>query len=233
MTQIMNQSKPHYHWAERARDTVAPAVTETTHDNLIQFGGGYGFPDAFPDAMSEAMCAAESKRETLQYGPLYGLSDLRDTIVDYLRQDGIAAARHNILIVNGAKHGLDLACRIFLEAGDPVIVTAPTYVAVIHILKGAGAHLISIPQDKDGMDAEILRQLLRARQDAGEPMPKLLFDMPDLHNPTGKQCRLLADRRLSSWRPSMNSSSLKMTPIAASGSNASRCPRSKPSIRAA
>ncbi|MGY2803782.1 aminotransferase-like domain-containing protein [Bradyrhizobium sp. USDA 4506] len=185
MNQILNSITPRYRWAERARDTVAPTVVSTVHNDIIELGGGYGFPDTFPDIVSEAISAAESKHETLQYGPLYGLEDLREAIGDYLRQDGIETTRENILVVNGAKHGLDLACRVFLESGDPVIVTAPTYVTMINILRHAGAKLISIPQDQEGIDAEILRDLLRARQKVGEPIPKLLFDMPDFHNPTG------------------------------------------------
>lgn len=185
MDKIMNVITPSYRWAERARDSVAPTVAATAHENLIQLGGGYGFPETLPDIVSEAIAAATSKRETLQYGPLYGLEDLRDAIGDYLRQDGIPATRDNILVVNGAKHGLDLACRVFLEPGDRVLVTAPTYVTMIHILRHAGAKLISIPQDDEGLDTEMLRDLLQTWQNAGEPMPKLLFDMPDFHNPTG------------------------------------------------
>lgn len=189
----MNQIRP-YRWATRARDTVAP--TATAHSTLIELGGGYGFPGVLPDIVSEAMAAAESKGETLQYGPLYGLEDLRDAIGDYLRQDGIEVARENILIVNGAKHGLDLACRVFLEPGDTVIVTGPTYLNAVRILNNAEAHFISIPQDEEGMDAEILRHHLQTRHDAGEPLPKLLFDMPDFHNPTAIEMSAARRQRL-------------------------------------
>ncbi|MFK4719306.1 2-aminoadipate transaminase [Bradyrhizobium niftali] len=184
MNQPTNQSTQRYRWAKRARDTVAPSVAAAAHGNLIELGGGYDFPDTLPDIVPEAMAAAELKRETLQYGPLYGLEDLRDAIVDYLCQDGITATRENILVVNGAKHALDLACRVFLEPGDSVIVAAPTYMNAVRILNHAEAHFISIPQDAEGMDTEILRDCLQARHDAGEPLPKLLFDMPDFHNPT-------------------------------------------------
>lgn len=192
----MDQIMPTFRWAERARETVAPAVTATAYGNLIQLGGGYGFPDTLPDIVAEAMAAAEAKAETLQYGPLYGLDDLRDAIVAYLAQDGIMAARENILVVNGAKHGLDLACRIFLEPGNPVIVAAPTYLTAVHILKDTEASFVSVPQDEDGMDTEELERVLRARRDAGQAMPKLLFDVPDFHNPTGVTMSAVRRRRL-------------------------------------
>lgn len=180
----MNEISPDYRWAKRARDAVASPST-TALGTLIELAGGYDFPDALPDIVSEAMAAALSKGETLQYGPLYGLDDLRDAIVDYLHKDGIKATRENILVVNGAKHGLDLACRVFLEPGDSVIVAAPTYLNAVKILNHAEAHFISILQDGEGMDTELLRDRLQARRNAGEPLPKLLFDMPDFHNPTG------------------------------------------------
>lgn len=184
MNQTVNQIPP-YRWANRARDTVAPEGSTTLGGELIELGGGFDFSDELPDIVSEAIAAAELKSETLQYGPLYGLNDLRDAVADYLRQDGIAATRENILVVNGAKHGLDLTCRVFLEPEDPVIVAAPTYLMAAKIFKHAEARFVSIPQDEEGIDTEVLSHQLQARQDAGEPMPKLLYDMPDFHNPTG------------------------------------------------
>ncbi len=192
----MNQITPTYRWAERAETTVASASPATATSNEIQLGGGYGFPDELPDIVAEAMAAAEARTEGLQYGPLYGLDDLRDEIVRYLAQDGIEATRDNILVVNGAKQGLDLACRVFLDQGDTVIVTAPTYLTAASILKAAEATFLSVPQDDDGMMVDVLEQSLAARREAGAPMPKLLFDVPDFHNPTGITMSEMRRRRL-------------------------------------
>jgi len=192
----MNQITPTYRWAERAENTVASATPATATSNAIQLGGGYGFPDEFPDIVTEAMAAAEAREEGLQYGPLYGLDDLRDEIVRYLSEDGIAAARDNILVVNGAKQGLDLACRLFLDKGDTVIVAAPTYLTAASILRAAEATFLSVPQDDDGMMVDLLEQHLASRRDAGTPMPKLLFDVPDFHNPSGITMTEARRRRL-------------------------------------
>ena len=192
----MNQITPTYRWAERAANTVASASPATVSSNAIQLGGGYGFPEEFPDIVTEAMEAAADSAEGLQYGPLYGLDDLRDEVVRYLAQDGIAAARDNILIVNGAKQGLDLACRVFLEKGDMVIVAAPTYLTAASILKAAEATFLSVPQDENGMMVDVLEEHLAARWEAGAQMPKLLFDVPDFHNPTGITMSEARRRRL-------------------------------------
>ncbi|MCC7047016.1 MAG: PLP-dependent aminotransferase family protein [Alphaproteobacteria bacterium] len=189
----MTETTRTYRWAERAATTVASANPATVKSNAIQLGGGYGFPDELPDIVAEAIAAAKDRAEGLQYGPLYGLDDLRDEIVRYLRQDGIVATRDNILVVNGAKHGLDLACRVFLEPGDAVIVTAPTYLTAALILKAAEATFLSVGQDGSGIDTAELEQKLAQRAAANEPMPKLLFDVPDFHNPTG--ITMSAERR--------------------------------------
>ena len=77
----MNQTTPAYRWAERAQTTMASANPATAHGNFIQLGGGYGFPDTLPDIVAEAIAAATDRAEGLQYGPAYGLDDLRDVIV--------------------------------------------------------------------------------------------------------------------------------------------------------
>ncbi|MBI3495674.1 MAG: PLP-dependent aminotransferase family protein [Proteobacteria bacterium] len=189
----MSQVMKNYRWADRAQATVAPAAPAGFRGNSIQLGGGYGFPEELPDIVAEAIAAAKDRDEGLQYGPLYGLDDLRDEIARYLQQDGIVAGRENILVVNGAKHGLDLACRVFIDRGDTVIVTAPTYLTAVSILKAAEATFLSVSQDESGLNADELELKLKLRQDIGAPMPKLLFDVPDFHNPTG--VTMSADRR--------------------------------------
>ena len=180
-----------YRWAARARTTIAAAPSAAA-DALnpsatpaIKLSGGLGYPPALPDIGAEALVAAALKHEGMQYGPLFGLDDLRDEVVRYLAVDGLTATRENILIVNGAKHGLDLACRVFMEKGDAIIVTAPTYLTAVSILKTHEVEFLSVALDRDGMRVDLLKQQLEERRVKGLPSPKLLFDVPDFHNPTG------------------------------------------------
>jgi 2-aminoadipate transaminase len=97
------------------------------------------------------------------------------------------------MVVNGAKHGIDLACRVFLDPGDLVIVTAPTYITAIAIFRSHEAGCLAIPQDAEGMLTDELEAKLADMQERGEALPKLLYDVPDFHNPTG--VTLSAERR--------------------------------------
>ena len=162
--------------------------------HLIALGGGYAFPEMLPDISLEAANAARDFRtETLQYGPLFGLTELRDEIVRYVGEDGVHAVRDNICVLNGAKQVLDLALRTLVEKGDGVIVSRPSYATALHILGNHGATLIEVDIDEDGMRADDLEATLQRMRSEGRPLPKLLYDVPDFHNPTG--VTLSEDRR--------------------------------------
>ncbi len=158
---------------------------------------GSAFPPILPDVSSEATAAASMHTaEVMQYGPLMGLDDLRDAIVGYIAEDGVHATRDNVLVTNGAKHATELALRVFTEPGDRVIVTAPTYMTTLQCFRNHGVNLLAVPQDDQGLDTDYLAERLATLAANGEAMPKLLFDVPDFHNPTGITMSLARRKRL-------------------------------------
>ena len=132
----------------------------------------------------------------MQYGPLMGLDDLRDAIAAQVAEDGVICARENILVTNGAKHATELACRCFTEPGDKVIVSAPTYMTTLQMFRNEGVELLAIQQDRDGMRTDMLAERLESMAAGGQRLPKLLFDVPDFHNPTGLTLSLERRRQL-------------------------------------
>ncbi len=120
----------------------------------------------------------------------------RESIVAYVAEDGVRCSRDEVLITNGAKHATELAVMVFTEPGDRVIVTAPTYMTTLQCFRNHGVSLLAIPQDDEGLDAGILRARLETMVVNGEPLPKLLFDVPDFHNPTGLTMSLARRRSL-------------------------------------
>lgn len=152
----------------------------------IALNSGAAYPPCLPDVVREAIEAVGPLREeAMQYAPLMGLDDLRDEICTFVAEDGVKAARENVLVTYGSKSAFDLALRTFCEAGDAVIVTRPTYMTAVHIMRTHGVRFLDIGQDDEGLDAgELERKLINLERNA-EQMPKLLFDVPDFHNPTG------------------------------------------------
>ena len=125
-----------------------------------------------------------------------GLDDLRDEIVRFVAEDGVSCGRDNVLVTYGAKSALDLACRTFVEPGDRVIVTRPTYMTALQILRRHQISLLDVAQDEEGLDTDELESKLKRLEANGERQPKLLFDVPDFHNPTGITTSARRRRRL-------------------------------------
>jgi len=152
----------------------------------IVLSSGMAYPPCLPDIVREASEAARDHvAETMQYGPLMGIADLRDEVARFVAQDGVACTRDNVLITYGAKSALDLACRVFVDPGDRVIVTRPTYMTALQIMRTHQVSFLGIGQDGEGLDTDELESHLVRLERNGERMPKLLFDVPDFHNPTG------------------------------------------------
>jgi 2-aminoadipate transaminase len=162
-------------------------VAATGHGSAISFDSGHAFPGVLPNLTEFADRALSTHRaETLQYAPRFGLPELREWVAEYMTGDGVKGmSADNVLVVNGAKHGLELVCRLLLDEGDAVVVTAPTYFTAIPIFKSFGVEFIEVSQDADGLHVEELRGVLEERRRAGRAMPKFIYDVPDFHNPSG------------------------------------------------
>lgn len=89
-----------------------------------------------------------------------------------------------IVITNGSQQGLDLLGRAFLDPGDAVFVSLPTYLGALQAFRAYQPTLVGIPLEKDGMDLEFLRRAIREARRAGHE-PKLIYVIPDFQNPTG------------------------------------------------
>jgi len=152
----------------------------------LAFDSGHASSAVLPDLTGEAVRALTTYRaETLQYAPRPGLPELRAHIVEMAAADGIAAERSNVLVTNGAKHAIDLICRVLLDEGDAIVVTRPTYFTAIPIFRSFGVRFIEVGQDGDGLDVDELSRVLAQRERDGQRAPKFIYNVPDFHNPTG------------------------------------------------
>lgn len=164
----------------------APHFPSELDPGVIAFDSGFASPRLLPELSQFALNAlAQHREEVLQYAPPQGHPKLRAWIADYMNQDGCDVSAEGVLIVNGAKHGIDLLCRLLLDEGDAVVVTAPTYFTCIPIFRSFGAELLEVGQDEHGLSVTDLEDLLARRQRDGLPRPKMIYNVADFHNPTG------------------------------------------------
>src|SRR6267378_5721414 len=101
--------------ARQTRDTVSFAVGSPSREALDLVG-------------ADDLAATVIRREgatALGYGITEGEPDLRDVIASAARERGIAADASTVLVSAGALQAIDLACRVYLRAGDVVVVESP------------------------------------------------------------------------------------------------------------
>jgi GntR family transcriptional regulator/MocR family aminotransferase len=80
---------------------------------------------------------------------------LREAIAAHLRSArGTQCSAEQVLIVAGAQAGLDLMARLLLDPGDAVWMEEPGYPGAQSALIAAGARLVPVPVDDDGLDVE-------------------------------------------------------------------------------
>jgi GntR family transcriptional regulator/MocR family aminotransferase len=128
----------------------------------IRYDFRYGRPtvDEFPREIWRRLLAAHARRsrpEAFGYASPAGYAPLREALAEYLgRARGLSCDAEQIVIVNGSQQAFDLAARILLDPGDAVIVEEPHYPGATLTFEAAGARLIRIAVDGEGLDTAAL-----------------------------------------------------------------------------
>lgn len=111
--------------------------------------------DMFPVAQWSRLTAKHwrGRRDVLLgYGDATGYPPLRRAIAAHLRSThGIACEDSQIFIVNGAQQAFHLIGSVLLERGDTVWFENPGAIGARNALIAAGAKLVPLPVDRDGM----------------------------------------------------------------------------------
>lgn len=159
-------------------------------EEIISFALGMASPDLIPELpfASLAECTGDkSGRNILSQTPIAGQEELRKIICSRLAEENINLTTEEIMILTGSQQGIDLVTRIIIQPGDVVITEAPTYFLALQSFKSAGARILEVPVDKNGMHTDGLEQLIIKYH------PKCIYIIPDCQNPSS--CSMSLDRR--------------------------------------
>jgi GntR family transcriptional regulator/MocR family aminotransferase len=95
--------------------------------------------------------------ELSRHGDPGGLFDLRAALSTFLSATrGMVADPARIIITNGAQEALALAARVLLEPGAVAVTEDPCYAGAAGAFEAAGATLVGVPVDADGIRTEAL-----------------------------------------------------------------------------
>jgi 2-aminoadipate transaminase len=170
----------------------------TEKPNIISFAGGLPNPGSFPVRDVEEAThrvLRDHASAALQYSTTEGVTPLREALADHFRRDGMQVHPDQILITNGSQQGLDLLGRVFLDRGDTIVVSNPTYLGALQAFNYFGAQYATVESDADGMIPESVERTLAGLRARGVK-PKFLYVVSTFANPSGTTLSLPRRKRL-------------------------------------
>ena len=195
---LWQESIQEQNWITRHKPSEGMQKT-AWHPRPISFASGIGDSNLFPAEDFRKVLQAVMRRDgiaALDYGEHNGHRPLRASIAHILASQGIQTQPENILITAGSQQALSLVSQFLLKPGDTILVESPTYSGALELFRALDFKVVGIPVDGQGMQVEELERLLQQHH------PKLIYTIPNFHNPTGtclsgsrrRQLIVLADR---------------------------------------
>ncbi len=115
----------------------------------------------------------------LRYQPHAGRTHERASVARHLHNRGLTVKSEQVLLVNGAQHGLAVAMMALFKPGDVIAADALTYPGFKVLAESLSLEVLPIPVTASGPDFDALEKLCRKRTVRG------IYSMPTLHNPMG------------------------------------------------
>ena len=111
--------------------------------------------DLFPTTLWAQIAGRRLRRASRNLlsgcGPL-GYAPLQAAVADYVATTrGVRCVPEQVVIVSGTQAALDLVARLCIDPGDRVAVENPGYIGATRIFEAAGASIVPVPVDAEGM----------------------------------------------------------------------------------
>lgn len=171
-------------FAARVRALAAPRSGARARDDeavRFDFRPGRADVDALPIADLQGAwqrAVGRLRDHGNDFDPL-GFAPLRTAVARTLAGRGIARRADEILVTAGAQQAIDLVARALVDPGDVVAMEDPGYFLAGLAFRAAGAEVIGVPVDAEGIRVDALERIARTRR------PKLVHVTPSSQMPTG------------------------------------------------
>lgn len=154
------------------------------------FAAGLPALDAFPIELWQRIIARHARAldaRSLVYGDPHGLPALREAIASYLAHArGVRCDASQVVIVSSSQQALDLIARLTIDPDEEAWIENPSYPGARAALVAAGAKLVPVRVDDEGLDVAHGVDLA--------PKARLAYVTPSHQYPLGKTMSL--ERRL-------------------------------------
>ena len=150
----------------KEKDKTAPIIYPTQPDRPTLFFD-HGLPDTSIAPMNELASAyrrifsRKAKWQLLKIGSELGDLKFRDAISQMLNHNkGLHSLAQELCITRGTQMSLFLTAHTLLTSGDIILIENPGYKPAWDVFKHAGAKLIPIDVDNEGMNVEQVESIL-------------------------------------------------------------------------
>ncbi len=150
----------------------------------ISFAAGNPSPESFPveDITRIAnKILAENASASLQYGTTEGYMPLRELVTKRIAEKfGCVKEGDMTIITSGGQQGIELFCKVMCNRGDEVICENPSFIGALNAFRSIGAVPVGVPLEDDGINLEMLEEVLKTH-----PKAKFMYLIPTFQNPAG------------------------------------------------
>ncbi|MFZ0884909.1 MAG: PLP-dependent aminotransferase family protein, partial [Candidatus Acidiferrales bacterium] len=129
---------------------------QTWSNELVAFRMSLPALDHFPIGLWSKLVnrhARKPSRQALAYGDAKGYAPLREAIAEYL--GAVRAVRcepSQVLVTTGSQQGIQISAQVLLDADERVWIEEPGYPGARQALLMAGAQLVPVPVDREGLN---------------------------------------------------------------------------------
>lgn len=163
---------------------------EVTFDDIFQrfankdkisMGSGLPSPGMYDEqdvAARLARIICDEGKTQYFYSPYKGDKALRQKLIPFLGTKGIKATTGQIQILTETNQAIDFIVTLLVKPGDVVVMEEPVSPDAYRTMELAGAKVMTVPVDEDGMDTDALAELLCRMH------PRLIYVNSSFHDPT-------------------------------------------------
>lgn len=184
---------------EKSATVVKKLFGAMNDPEIISFGGGAPAKEALPvdtvrEITNDIMRIDKRGVEALQYGPVRGVTDLREVVVNNLLEPkGVKAKIENVFITGGGMEAIHLLCQLYIDPGDIILVESPSFVHSVEVFEMFQAKCIPVDMDDNGMVTEDLEEKIIKYK------PKMVYVIPTFQNPTGRTLSLERRKKIAEF----------------------------------
>ena len=165
-------------WLDDSNDVTKAFLAAGKIPGLINIAGGLPDPGVYPSAEIADIAAravTDFPEETLGYGPLDGLPELREVIAGRFSYGELRLKPENVLITTSGMQALDLLGKVLLDEGDLIAGQFQTYLGALDAWRPRKPTFRKLLLDSNDLDFA-----------ASMEGAKFAYTVPNFSNPTGR-----------------------------------------------